>query len=357
MTNKSIRVLIVDDSPTTVAVLKKMLSSSEEIEVVATAANGVEGLRRLEESKPDVICTDLNMPEMDGLEFTRRVMQEHPRPIMVISTEVEDRQSQKVFDLLKAGAVEIFPKPRAGLSPQNDDLRRELIKKIKVLKGIVVFHKHRSAVERAAAAARVQPRPARPPEKPAVYRILGIGSSTGGPQALLSILPRLPAAFPLPVICVQHISAGFLRGLVDWLNEHCALEVRIAARGEKPAAGRVYFPPEGLHLEFARDGSFAESEAPPYHGHRPSVNVTFASIAARYGPDAIGVLLTGMGDDGAVGLAEMKAGGAFTIAQNEASSTVFGMPRAAIEIGAASEILALDEIAARVLELTAVGRG
>ncbi len=352
-TPDQIRVLLVDDSPTVLAVLKKMLSSSPDIQVVGTAANGREGLEQLAKTDPHVICTDLNMPVMDGLEFTRRVMEVSPRPIMVISSEVDDRDSPKVFNLLKAGAIEIFPKPKAGLSPENDLLRQDLIKKIRVLKGIVVFHKF----------ARDQKPIEKPPEfspdkqiHPVRYRILGIGSSTGGPQALLAILPRLPADFPVPILCVQHISPGFLDGLVAWLGEHCRLKVRIATRGERPMAGLIYFPPEGWHLALDSSGCFEALDSPPYNGHRPAANVTFASIAERYGNEAIAILLTGMGDDGAAGMAALFAKGALTIAQDEKSSTVFGMPRAAIERGAATEVLPLDRIANRILELTVAGR-
>ena len=346
-----IRVLVVDDSPTTVAVLKKMLSSSEDITVVGTAANGADGLRQVEALKPDVICSDYNMPEMNGLEFTRAVMKEYPRPILVVSTEVADRSSKTVFELLKAGAIDVFPKPRGGISPENDELRRELVRKIKVLSGIVVFHKYHHP-ERQAAGTKPAARPLPAPGKDGRYRIVALGSSTGGPQALLSILPRLPADFPIPVVCVQHISTGFLAGLLEWLNEHCALSVGQAPPGQLPARGHIYFPPEGHHLTFANDGTFVNSNDPPYRGNRPSVNVTFASIAGVYAAQAIGILLTGMGDDGAEGMGQLKGLGAPTIAQDEASSTVFGMPRAAIEQGAATEVLGLEKIAARILKLT-----
>ena len=187
-------------------------------------------------------------------------------------------------------------------------------------------------------------------------RIIAIGSSTGGPQALLTILPALPADLPLPVLCVQHISPGFLEGLVEWLNDQCRMSVTIARTGEKPRPGTVYFPPEGHHLDLGRDGSFEASDAAPYQGHRPSVNVTFSAVARTYGGDSIAALLTGMGDDGAEGLARIAGAGGATIAQDQATSTVFGMPRAAIERGAAGHVLPLGEIAGQILNLAATTR-
>ena len=340
-----IKVILVDDSPVVLGVLKKMLAESDEIEVVATAPDGKQALFEIERTRPDVILTDLEMPEMNGLELTRAVMETNPLPIMVVSAQVRDRQSQQVFELLRAGAIEIFPKPEDGMSPANAGLRKELIHKIRILSGIVVFHRHASE-SRPASTARDTGA-----VNPGSSGILVCGSSTGGPQALLKFLGALDQGFPLPVVCVQHISAGFLGGLVDWLGDYCDLPVSVAEEGGNPRPGHIYFPEEGRHLTMDAGGSFRYQAGDLVNGHCPSVDVLFESVAGVHGDRAIGVILTGMGADGARGLLALKNKGAATIAQDEASSTVFGMPARAIELGAADQVLPLAQIAGAVARL------
>ena len=339
-----IRVLLVDDSPIALHIMQRLLSNSPGIQVAGTAANGKEALELLPKLNPDVICTDLHMPVMDGLEFTRAVMAQQPRPILVVSVSVEP-DSPNIFRLLEAGALDIYAKPRAILEADQDKLARELASKIRILAGVHVF--------RRTAAAKVNPPPPPPlaltPHAP--VRIVAIGASTGGPQALREILTHLPRNFPVPVVCVQHIGSDFLTGMVDWLAETSLLPVHKAAQGERPQAGVVYFAPGDAHLELATDGRFSLTQAAPCDGHRPSATVTLRAAARRFGAGAVGVLLTGMGRDGAEGMAEIAAAGGITIAQDEASSVVYGMPKAAVELGAAQHVLPIEQIAPALIAL------
>ena len=336
-----IRVLLVDDSPMALHILQSLLSRSPDIQVVGTASDGKEALDLLPALNPDVICTDLHMSGMDGLEFTRTVMNKYPRPILVVSVSVEP-DSPNIFRLLEAGAVDVYPKPRAILEADHEKLARELSKKIRILAGV---HVHR----RVEAATRMPP--PSPPSAPIALpsrvpvRMVAIASSTGGPQALREILSHLPAAFSVPVVCVQHIGGDFLSGMVEWLAEVSPLPVRKAEQGEIPQAGVVYFAPEDAHLEFDERGRFALSAAPSCDGHRPSATVTLRAAARRFGAGAVGVVLTGMGRDGAEGMVDIAAAGGVTIAQDEASSVVYGMPREAVALGAVQHVLPLEQIA------------
>lgn len=349
-----IRVLLVDDSPVALTVLRRMLAASPEIEVVGTARHGKEALELIPHLRPAVICTDYHMPVMDGLELTRQVMARFPHPILVISSVVGGEDPEKVFALLEAGAVDVFPKPRGG--PEAEAAAAQLIGKVKLVAGVVVFRRQPKEwptrllpVEKAASSG------------PAVgagsgdldVRIVAIGASTGGPQALQVILPQLPARFPVPVLCVQHISPGFLPGLICWLAAQCRVKIQVARPGEVPLPGRVYFPAEQTHLVVDRQGRLQESREPPVDGHRPSVTVTFRSVAGCYGKAAVAVLLTGMGRDGGEGMLAMARAGGMTIVQDEASCVVFGMPKQAIDLGAARYVLPPAEIALTLIEAVA----
>ena len=242
-----IRVLLVDDSPIALHIMQRLLSRSPDIQVAGTAADGREALDLLPALNPDVICTDLHMPVMDGLEFTRAVMNKYPRPVLVVSVSVEP-DSPNVFRMLEAGAVDVYSKPRAILEADQEKLARELASKIRILAGVHVFR--RTGAEMHAATPTLSP----PPRAP--VRIVAIGASTGGPQALRTILSSLPGGFPVPVVCVQHIGSGFLSPMVAWLAETCSLPVRIAAQGDIPQAGEIYFAPEDVHLELDDNGRF-----------------------------------------------------------------------------------------------------
>lgn len=342
-----IRVLLVDDSPVAIAVLKRMLSKSSDIEVVGTASNGSEALILIPKVNPDVICTDLHMPVMNGLELTREVMATHPKPILLVSVSACEN-SLSAYDVLDAGAVDLYLKPSATFELDFEKHAPQLIQKIKILSGVRVFRRPRSGAAVAGNSSIKEINAALPLPKSPV-RIIVIGASTGGPQALHTILSTLPADFPLPIICIQHINDGFLQGLVDWLSSQCMMKVEIVKAGLVPQPGTVYFPQEGTHLKIDSEGRFVVSTEPFFGGHRPSVTVTIKSVAQFYGASALCVLLTGMGKDGAEGLLDVKKAGGITIAQDEASSIVFGMPKVAIEMGAAGYIVPLGEIGPVIL--------
>lgn len=337
-----IRVLLVDDSPIVLHILQRLLSRSPEIQVVGTAADGREALELVPSLNPDVICTDLYMPVMDGLELTREVMANYPRPILVVSAAVEPG-SPNIFRLLEAGAVDVYLKPRDILNVDMDKLAYELASKIRILAGVHVFRRNNNV--RGAPIAKLAPKPTIIPRPQTPVRMVVIGASTGGPQALHEILAHLPASFPVPIVCVQHIGSNFLSEMVTWLAEVSPLPIRKAVKGETPQAGMVYFAPEDAHLELDDDGRFALSLAAPLDGHRPSVTITMCAAVRCFGAGAVGVLLTGMGRDGAEGMASIAAAGGITIAQDKASSVVYGMPRQAVELGAVLHILPLKQIA------------
>jgi two-component system, chemotaxis family, protein-glutamate methylesterase/glutaminase len=344
--SRTIRVLLVEDSLTDLTVLKRMIATSSEIEVVGTARNGREALALIPVLDPHVICTDLQMPEMDGLELTREVMHRFPRPILVISSLVDSSDAWQSFRLLEAGAIDVFPKYRDGLG--DPKISKSLVDKIRVLSGVFVFTKKpvQDLLQKVTD-------PAKYPAKGAQGSrgVVVIGTSTGGPQALHRILTSLPESFPMPILCVQHISEGFIRGLVDWLNKPCRLPVKIMEDGEIAKAGTVYFPKEETHL--CIDGTYrlTASREGPIGGHRPSIDVLFQSAADAFGSAAVGVLLTGMGSDGAMGLKSIFDRGGVTLAQNKETSVVYGMPHAASELGAVSMMLPLDQVGPSLINL------
>ncbi|MGI8502129.1 MAG: chemotaxis-specific protein-glutamate methyltransferase CheB [Hassallia sp.] len=345
-----IRVLLVEDSRIALVILKRILDSSPLIKVVGEARTGLEALTLIPEVEPDVICTDLHMPQMDGLEFTFQVMALYPRPILVISVSVQKDNTHHVFQLLEAGAIDIFPKPTAGLATNDNLFNQELINKIKILSGVKVFRKKRKSPSQvknleadnfSAFSFKSYPKP----------KIVVIGASTGGPQALKELFTQLPGDFSVPIICVQHICFGFLQGLIDWLATSCRLTIQIAQLGDTPKPGNIYFPAEQQHLELDTWGRFICSDSPAVAGHCPSVTVSFESVAKFYGKATVGILLTGMGRDGAEGMQAIAQVGGFTIAQDEATSVVFGMPKEAINLGAAKQILPIEAIAPRLLDM------
>ncbi|MBD2459513.1 chemotaxis-specific protein-glutamate methyltransferase CheB [Oscillatoria sp. FACHB-1407] len=358
-----IAVLLVEDSPVALMILKRILAGSSEIEVVGVAQNGIEALEMIPKLQPKVICTDLNMPKMSGLELTRRVMAECPRPILVISASVDQQDdAQNVFQLLQAGALDVFPKPTVELLSEYEQIKHELITKIKIIAGVSVFTQH-PGMRNKELVIKNSKRPENEELNPhqvnpytfsnvrsTLPRVIAIGASTGGPQALFTILKSLPANFPIPILCVQHISVGFLDGLVGWLSTECQLRIVIARAGDVPQPGIVYFAPDHYHLQLDQQGRIALSSDVPVSGHRPSISMTFQAVANYYRQASLGILLTGMGRDGAEGLLAIARAGGTTIAQDEQSCIVFGMPKEAIALGAAQQILPIGEIAPKLLK-------
>lgn len=344
--NKKIRVILVDDSRIAIAVLKRMLDTSPDIEIVGSATNGIDAMRMILELNPDLVCTDFHMPLMDGLSLTREIMKTVPRPILIVSVSVYEG-SRNVFDLLEAGALDVYCKPRNALDFEFERHAAELIRKIRILSGVKVIRRWRTgqpAITESGQARSFAGNDARHPGRIAV-----IGASTGGPQALEHILSRLPSDFPMPVVCVQHITEGFMEGMLEWLSTKCSMRLKFAKSGEYPSPGVIYFPQEKKHLEFSDEGRFVVCEGATFEGHCPSITVTMRSAAERFRTSVIAALLTGMGKDGAEGMLAIRRAGGFTIAQDEESSIVFGMARQAIEIGGAVSVLPLNEIAGAII--------
>lgn len=336
-----IRVLLVDDSAIALEFMRRMLLPAPDIEVVGTAGDGQQALNLIGRLHPDVICTDLHMPRMDGLALTREIMARRPLPVLVLSVSVQVDQERNIFSMLEAGALDILAKPRGGEQSNFDAIALDFITKIRVLAGVKVIRRTGSPSPPGPGPAVAAQNWAEPELRP---QIIGIGASTGGPQAFDRILRQLPADFSLPVVCIQHITPGFMGGLVRWLASSCKIKILTAENGAEPMPGVAYFPPDDRHLEIDASGRLHCSALPASKGHRPSIDMCLTSIAQRYGSAATGVLLTGMGQDGAQGLLDIRKAGGITFAQNEASSVVFGMPRRAMEIGAALQVLAIEQI-------------
>lgn len=357
---EKIRVLLVDDSPIALRILSKVLESVPDIIVVGTAQNGQEGLEAVKSLKPDVVCTDYHMPVMNGLEFTKRIMSENALPILVISVSVQDEgDEQNIFALLEAGAVDILPKPRGIFDPNYAYIKEKLAHKIRVLSGVRVVHRlstlalpesnyHPGQLLRRVNGGDdcqgfINTRSC------SRHTVVALGASTGGPQALQQILSALPPNFPWPILCIQHIAEGFLIGMVHWLQESCQLKIKIAEEGEVAQAGTVYMAPDRRQLTMDKNSVLHTADDFTEVRYLPSVDVTFSSLADHCGERVIAVLLTGMGDDGAAGLKKISEAGGITIVENEASCIVFGMPKVAIEMGAAQKILPLAEIASQLI--------
>ncbi|MCX8006541.1 MAG: chemotaxis response regulator protein-glutamate methylesterase [Coriobacteriia bacterium] len=340
MADKPIRVLVVDDSIVAREMLTQILSSDPSIEVVGVASNGQEAVDAVARLRPDLVTMDIHMPKMDGIAAVEHIMAYTPTPILVVSSSVHGEGVGRAFDALSAGALEVMKKPEPRDWAELERIASELIRKVKLLSRVKVITHIRGRKGSARGAEPV----AVPSREPGAVSMVAIGSSTGGPSALLNVLAPLPADYPAPIVIAQHIADGFIPGLVSWLDAACKLTVRAAGDGEAVRPGCAYLAPTGRNLVV--EGLTVRYAAP---GERqlyiPSADTLFESVAKTHGASAIGVLLTGMGDDGARGLKSLRDAGALTIAQDETTSTVFGMPKAAIELGAARKVLPVQHIA------------
>ncbi len=330
-----IKVLLVEDSLIAIELLQRLLKSSPEVEIVGTARNGREALELIPQVNPSVICTDLHMAPIDGLELTQAVMAKFPRPILVISNSVQEDDTRNIFGLLQAGAVDIFPKPTSGDYQEYEQVKQRLLAKIKMLSQVTV--KARATAQLTTSASVNINAPG--------TRAIAIGASTGGPQAIHKLITSLPQDFPIPLICAQYIGDGFLTGLISWLKEDAHLNIKVAQIGETPVPNTVYFAPERAHLEFDAQGKFIYSNFTTSTGTCPSIDALFRSVARIYGSSSASILLTGMGTDGVAGTRAVAAAGGMTIAQDEQSCLVFGMSKLAIDSGSVGHILSLSEIA------------
>ena len=335
-----IKVLIVEDSVVAQEFLKHILTSDPAIQVVGIANNGEEAIELVRQKKPDVITMDIYMPKMDGFETTRRIMETLPTPIVIVSGIGRIKEAAYTFKLLEAGALTVVLRPPAFDNPGNKAAVDELIATVKLMSEVKVVRRERSLKSRDMKAEIIKTT-----EAVGGIALIAIGASAGGPQALQKLLSRLPRDLSVPVLIVQHIAAGFVEGFADWLGGSILLPVHIAARGEKPLPGHCYIAPDNFHMGVGHDLRIVLSSNEPKNGSQPSVAYLFHSVADVLGPHAVGVLLTGMGRDGAIELKEMKDKGAATFAQNKESSVVFGMPGEAVKLDAATYILSPEEIA------------
>jgi two-component system chemotaxis response regulator CheB len=331
-----IRVLVADDSELFRELLVKVIAADPGFDVVAIAADGNAAAALARSVRPDVITMDLNMPDADGFSGIARIMAETPTPILVLTA---NREEAVGFRALSLGALDILEKPQA--TTDLDEYGQLLRSRLRLLAGVKVIRHLRGLRERRAVPERAAPRP----------EVVVVGASLGGPRALATLLRGLPATFPVPIAVVQHIADGFTEGLASWLASESHLQVIEARDGERLRAGRVVVAPTGRHLLVA-DGVARLSDAPPVDTFKPSVTPLFLSAARVYGARACGVILTGMGRDGAEGLKAIHQAGGPTLAQDEATSAVFGMPRAAIELGAVDRVLPIDDIPRALVELT-----
>ncbi len=322
------KIAIVNDLPMASEILRRIVSSSPKHKVIWMAKNGREAVDMCSKELPELILMDLMMPVLDGVEATRRIMQHSPCPILIVSAHNDD--SSKIFEAMGVGALDATPLPTLGLQGSGAG-PAQLLAKIDLMArdyGNVPAEKSFHAFA---------------PTQRKDY-LVAIGASAGGPAALATVLKELPANFPAPIVIVQHLSSEFVPGLVDWLNTQSALKVRIARDGDQPVAGEVLVPGTDNHLVINPANALSYTSQPVDCIHRPSIDVFFKSVAQQWNGAAIGVLLTGMGRDGAAGLKMMRNKGYLTLAQDQATSVVYGMPKAAAAMDAVSEVLPLSQI-------------
>jgi two-component system, chemotaxis family, response regulator WspF len=331
------RIGIVNDMPLAVEALRRALARAPEHQVVWVAGSGTEAVKRCREDTPDLLLMDLLMPEMDGVEATRQIMASTPCAILIVTSDV-DRHVSRVFEAMGHGALDVVATPVLGTAALPD--AAALLRKIRNL-GLLfeqnTTRKTSESIQRATNSCR-QP-------------LVAIGASAGGPAALVELLKQLPSGFPAAVVLVQHVDEAFATGMAQWLSSESHLPVRLARPGDVPQPGSVLLAGSNDHLILQRNGELAYSSEPSAHIYRPSIDVFFESVVANWKGDSIGVLLTGMGRDGAQGLLSMRRRGFITIAQDQASCAVYGMPKAAAQLGAASEILPLADIGRRLVAL------
>lgn len=351
-----IRVLIAEDSPTARALLVEMLDGDPDIQVVAQASTGLEAVELAERLEPDLITMDVHMPELDGLQATERIMLRSPRPIIIVSSQARDADVSLSLDATRAGALLVLAKPEGPGSGNFARDRRQLVAMVKALAGVKVVRRWRGTgpvppIDEKAGPRRSGTSSVRPPAT-----VVAIAASTGGPAALRDMLSILPTSFSAPIFIVQHIAKGFVHGLAKWLGTDSRLSVRVAVNGETPRPGSVYIAPDGLHMEVKKSQAeqlrIALTSSPPVGTFRPSASRLFSSVATAAGERALAVILTGMGDDGVAGLLEVRRARGTVLAQDETSSVIYGMPREAVRAGVVDEVVSLQNLPDRLVELT-----
>ncbi len=339
----SIRVLIVDDSATARAVLKEILSAAPGIEVVGVAPDAYVARDKVVELRPDVICLDVEMPRMDGVSFLKKLMVHMPTPVVMVSS-LTRQGAQVTLDALEAGAVDYVAKPHSNIYDGAGEIKNELVEKVRIAAKAHVTKKSPAEIKQVAAYT---------PLAETTQKVIAIGASTGGTEALKDVLMRMPRNSP-GIVVVQHMPGTFTKQFAERLNELCQMSVKEAKNGDHVGIGEVLIAPGNFHMVLRRSGAryYVEiGEGRNVSGHKPSVDVLFSSVAKAAGANAIGIILTGMGADGAKGMVAMHDEGALTIAQDQKSCVVFGMPKVAIEKGGVDHIVSLEKIAQKTIEL------
>jgi two-component system chemotaxis response regulator CheB len=355
MTHNQIKVLVVDDSSVSRLLLVHLLESDPQIQVIGTVNDGQAALDFVIKNRPDVIIMDIHMPHLDGFEATRRIMETQPVPIIICTATTNPREVMTTFRLMEAGAVACVEKPVTRDHIDFEQLAANLLLTVKLMSEVKVVRRWPRS--------RTTPLPAPSAPLPVEFKavadralFVGIGASTGGPPVLQTILASLPKDFPASILIVQHIARGFLPGLVEWLNQVSGGQVHVASDGLCPLPGHAYLAPDDFHMGISATGRILLTQEEPENGLRPAVSHLFRSLAEEWGRNALGVLLSGMGRDGAAELKLMKDKGAITIAQDRESSVVHGMPGEAIELGGATHVLAADNIAGTLIGLASRGQ-
>lgn len=344
-----VKVLIVEDSSVVRQLLVHILEADTEICVIGTASNGQEALEFIKKEKPDVITMDIVMPVMDGLEATRRIMETDPVPIVVISASWNVTELDKTFLAIQAGALSVIEKPVGLKDPKFDERSKEIIRTVKTMSEVKLVTRIRALNGKAPSSASAGKSAGfKRPDDPG---IIAIGASTGGPPILKEILSGLPKDYPIPLAIVQHITPGFLPGLAGWLTTSTGFPVKVAAHGEQAVPGCAYLAPDDSHLGVLKNLCLEHVKSEPENGMRPAVSFLFRSVARNLGAASVGILLTGMGRDGADGLKLMRDSGAVTVAQEGESCVVNGMPGEAVRIGAACEVMSPGRIVDYLLDL------
>ena len=347
---RTIKVLIAEDCVIVRDLLVRILESDPAIRVVHCVRNGIEAIESIARFSPDVITMDIHMPHMDGYEATRRIMETQPRPIVIVTASYDGDDVSKTFRALEAGAVALIEKPPGIGAPDYEVRAQKLIAIVKAMSEVRV-------VRRSTRVRRIAPAlPATAAGPRDGIDLIAIGASTGGPPVLHTILSALPKPFPVPIVIVQHIAPGFVQGLADWLSGSIGIPVQIACNGQRALPGHVLLAPDDCQMRITAGGLISCTSEPMENGLRPSVSHLFRSVALTHGKRAIGVLLTGMGRDGAEELKLMRERGAVTIAQDKESCVVNGMPGAAVQLDAAIHVCPPLEIAAILRTLTATAR-
>jgi two-component system chemotaxis response regulator CheB len=342
------RVLIIDDSALVRSILTEIVNREPDLEAIGAAPDPLVAREMIRSLNPDVLTLDIEMPRMDGLDFLERLMRLRPTPVVMVSTQTE-RGAEATLKALELGAVDFVSKPRLGIASGLQELASDICEKIRVASRVRPYRHVRPAAQADADGAPVKAAPASY-SRISTEKLIAIGASTGGTEAIREVVTRLPADSPA-VLITQHMPPGFTRSFAARLNGLCRMTVSEAQDGERALPGHIYIAPGDRHMRLDRSGAnymIVLDDGAPVNRHRPSVDVLFRSVAQFAGRNALGVMLTGMGKDGAAAMLEMRQAGAFNIAQDEASCVVFGMPKEAIAVGATDEVLPLAQIAERL---------